>query len=98
MWGSVCRSFDKDHIDPAVMKKIQAYTPQPEFQPEKIEKVGVPTAGGQGGTGCIDLLECLGMYGLLLVVCRQPQRPRNILGMQGGRCSLASIHRDGITG
>lgn len=39
--GFVCRNFDKDHIDPAVMKKIQAYTPQPEFQPEKIEKVGV---------------------------------------------------------
>jgi hypothetical protein len=35
----VCRNFDKDHIDPAVMKKIQTYTPQADFQPEKIEKV-----------------------------------------------------------
>lgn len=33
-----CRSFDKDHIDSAIMKKIQTYTVQPDFQPEKIEK------------------------------------------------------------
>lgn len=26
------------------MKKIQTYTPQPDFQPEKIEKVITPTA------------------------------------------------------
>lgn len=35
----LCRNFDKDHIDPNVMKKIQTYTVQPDFQPEKIEKV-----------------------------------------------------------
>jgi len=33
-----CRQFDKDNIDPAIMKKIQTYTPLPDFQPEKIEK------------------------------------------------------------
>jgi hypothetical protein len=36
---TVCRSFDKDNIDAAVMKKIQTYTPQPDFQPDKIKKV-----------------------------------------------------------
>lgn len=35
-----CRNFDKNNIDAAVMKKIQTYTPQPEFQPAKVEKVG----------------------------------------------------------
>jgi hypothetical protein len=39
-----CRNFDKDHIDAGVMKKIQTYTPQPDFQPEKIEKVSAWTA------------------------------------------------------
>lgn len=38
---SACRSFDKDNIDAAVMKKIQTYTPQPDFQPDKIKKVTV---------------------------------------------------------
>eukprot|EP00775_Hariotina_reticulata_P006671 gene6671-6895_t len=33
------RQFDKDSIDPGIMKKIQTYTPLPDFQPEKIEKV-----------------------------------------------------------
>lgn len=37
--GVACRSFDKDHIDASIMKKIQTYIPQPDFQPEKIEKV-----------------------------------------------------------
>lgn len=34
-----CRNFDKDNIDAGIMKKIQTYTPLPDFQPEKIEKV-----------------------------------------------------------
>lgn len=38
---SANRTFDKDHIDAAIMKKIQTYTPQPDFQPEKIEKVNL---------------------------------------------------------
>jgi hypothetical protein len=32
------RNFDKDNIDAAIMRRIQTYTPQPDFQPEKIEK------------------------------------------------------------
>jgi dynein heavy chain len=33
------RNYDKDHIDTAIVKKIQAYVPQPDFQPETVLKV-----------------------------------------------------------
>jgi dynein heavy chain len=36
------RNFDKDHIDPGTVKKIQGYTPLPDFQPEKIQNVSWP--------------------------------------------------------
>ncbi|KAF6266164.1 dynein heavy chain 9 [Scenedesmus sp. NREL 46B-D3] len=39
------RQFDKDHIDAAIMKKIQGYTVLPEFQPDKIEKVSKAAYG-----------------------------------------------------
>lgn len=33
------RAFDKDHIDPATIKKIKPYIDNPEFMPEKILSV-----------------------------------------------------------
>lgn len=42
------RNYDKDHIDPAIVKKIQTYVPQPDFQPETVQKVGGPGRGGKG--------------------------------------------------
>lgn len=30
------RDFDKDHISPKTLKKINAYTRNPEFEPEKV--------------------------------------------------------------
>lgn len=40
-----CCSFDKDHIDPAIVKRIKAYTENPEFQPEKIKTVSSAAYG-----------------------------------------------------
>jgi hypothetical protein len=34
-----CSEFDKDRIDPAVMRKVQKYTALPECQTEAIRKV-----------------------------------------------------------
>jgi hypothetical protein len=34
-----CRNFDKDHIEPKTLKKLQTYTSQPEMQPENVKKV-----------------------------------------------------------
>lgn len=33
------RKYDKDHIDPGIIKKIQTYVSNPEFLPEKIQQV-----------------------------------------------------------
>merc|ERR1711920_847755 len=33
------RTFDKDSIPPAIIKKIQTYIPQEDFQPDRVLKV-----------------------------------------------------------
>ena len=38
-------SFDKDNIDPAIIKRIGAYISNPEFQPEKIKSVSSAAYG-----------------------------------------------------
>ncbi|MEW5311651.1 MAG: hypothetical protein WDW38_003347 [Sanguina aurantia] len=39
------RAFDKDHIDPATIKKIRPYIDNPEFMPEKILSVSKAAYG-----------------------------------------------------
>ena len=33
------KRYDRDHVDPAVVKKLQAYVANPDFMPEKIQQV-----------------------------------------------------------
>ena len=39
------RNYDKDHIDPAIIKRLKPYIDNPEFQPDKVKVCG----GGGGG-------------------------------------------------
>jgi len=39
------KEFDKDHIDPAIIKKIAPYIEKPEFVPEKIKKASNAACG-----------------------------------------------------
>jgi len=39
------QSFDKDNIPPDIIKKISTYTPQPDFQPDRVKQVS-SAAGG----------------------------------------------------
>jgi len=39
------QSFDKDNIPPEIIKKISAYTPQPDFQPDRVKQVSSAAHG-----------------------------------------------------